>query len=92
MSSLKEVCSGLPLDPLPPNRGRDPNVPHAPTRTPDLTAEEERVSKHANCLLLIVSITFITEQCFLMKSRFMILLSTSVTLCLKHTSDLTMGI
>uniref|UniRef100_A0A671VYT0 Urocanate hydratase n=1 Tax=Sparus aurata TaxID=8175 RepID=A0A671VYT0_SPAAU len=26
MSSLKEVCSGLPLDPLPPNRGRDPNL------------------------------------------------------------------
>ncbi len=44
MSSLKEICGGLPLDPLPPNRGRDPNVPHAPTRTPNLTAEEERVS------------------------------------------------
>uniref|UniRef100_A0A671W4Y6 Urocanate hydratase n=2 Tax=Sparus aurata TaxID=8175 RepID=A0A671W4Y6_SPAAU len=44
MSSLKEVCSGLPLDPLPPNRGRDPNVPHAPTRSPNLTAEEERLA------------------------------------------------
>lgn len=43
MSSLKEVCSGLPLDPLPPNEGRDPSVPHAPVRAPDLTAEEERV-------------------------------------------------
>lgn len=47
MSSLKDICSGLPLDPLPPNRGRDPNVPHAPIRTPNLTAEEERVSWHA---------------------------------------------
>ncbi|XP_069563760.1 urocanate hydratase [Brachyistius frenatus] len=44
MSSLKEICSGLPLDPLPPNRGRDPNVPHAPVRTPNLTAEEERLA------------------------------------------------
>lgn len=46
MSSLKDVCSGLPLDPLPPNRGRDPSVPHAPVRTPNLTAEEERVSEY----------------------------------------------
>ncbi|XP_043979297.1 urocanate hydratase [Gambusia affinis] len=44
MSDLKELCSGLPLDPLPPNRGRDPNVPHAPVRTPDLTAEEKRLA------------------------------------------------
>uniref|UniRef100_A0A669D900 Urocanate hydratase 1 n=1 Tax=Oreochromis niloticus TaxID=8128 RepID=A0A669D900_ORENI len=44
MSSLKEICSGLPLDPLPPNQGRDPNVPHAPIRTPNLTAEEERLA------------------------------------------------
>lgn len=43
MSSLKDVCSGLPLDPLPPNQGRDPSVPHAPVRAPNLTAEEERV-------------------------------------------------
>ena len=48
MSSLKEVCSGLPLDPLPANRGRDPSVPHAPLRTPNLTAEEERVSQYAD--------------------------------------------
>ena len=47
MSTLKEICSGLPLDPLPPNRGRDPHVPHAPVRTPNLTAEEERVSKYS---------------------------------------------
>nr|XP_055069705.1 urocanate hydratase [Misgurnus anguillicaudatus] len=44
MSSLKEICAGLPLDPLPPNRGRDPSVPHAPVRTPNLTATEERLA------------------------------------------------
>uniref|UniRef100_A0AAX7TYV6 urocanate hydratase n=1 Tax=Astatotilapia calliptera TaxID=8154 RepID=A0AAX7TYV6_ASTCA len=44
MSTLKEICSGLPLNPLPPNRGRYPNVPHAPIRTPNLTAEEERLA------------------------------------------------
>lgn len=46
MSDLKEICSGLPLDPLPSNPGRDPGVPHAPIRTPNLTAQEERVSKY----------------------------------------------
>ncbi|XP_057702389.1 urocanate hydratase isoform X2 [Corythoichthys intestinalis] len=44
MANLKEICSGLPLDPLPPNRGRDPNVPHAPIRTPNLTVQEERLA------------------------------------------------
>uniref|UniRef100_A0A8C9YMM3 Urocanate hydratase n=1 Tax=Sander lucioperca TaxID=283035 RepID=A0A8C9YMM3_SANLU len=44
MSSLKDICSALPLDPLPPNRGRDPKLPHAPIRTPNLTAEEERLA------------------------------------------------
>lgn len=51
MSSLKDVCSGLLLDPLPPNRGRDPSVPHAPVRAPNLTAEEERVREHSYRLL-----------------------------------------
>uniref|UniRef100_A0A8C3ARQ3 Urocanate hydratase n=1 Tax=Cyclopterus lumpus TaxID=8103 RepID=A0A8C3ARQ3_CYCLU len=50
MCSLKEICSGLPLDPLPLNPGRDPNVPHAPMRTPNLTAEEERVTGAKNAL------------------------------------------
>uniref|UniRef100_A0A8K9WZ25 urocanate hydratase n=1 Tax=Oncorhynchus mykiss TaxID=8022 RepID=A0A8K9WZ25_ONCMY len=44
MSNLKELCSGLPLDPMPSNRGRDPSVPHAPVRTPNLTPEEERLA------------------------------------------------
>uniref|UniRef100_A0AAY5EGX0 Urocanate hydratase n=1 Tax=Electrophorus electricus TaxID=8005 RepID=A0AAY5EGX0_ELEEL len=44
MASLKELCGGLPLSPLPANRGRDPSVPHAPVRTPNLTPEEKRLA------------------------------------------------
>uniref|UniRef100_A0A3P8YMV2 Urocanate hydratase n=2 Tax=Esox lucius TaxID=8010 RepID=A0A3P8YMV2_ESOLU len=44
MLNLKDLCSGLPLDPMPPNRGRDPSMPHAPVRTPILTPEEERLA------------------------------------------------
>lgn len=63
MSSLKDICSGLPLNPLPPNRGRDPNLPHAPMRTPNLTAEEERVSKHTKKLYAFTcSIAFGTKS------------------------------
>lgn len=43
MSSLKEICSGLPLHPMPENRGRKREIPHAPVRTPNLTAQEEKV-------------------------------------------------
>ncbi|MBN3311850.1 HUTU hydratase, partial [Atractosteus spatula] len=42
--SLKELCAGLPLSPLPPNRGRDPGVPHAPVRTPNLSEQEEKLA------------------------------------------------
>ncbi|XP_059799873.1 urocanate hydratase [Hypanus sabinus] len=44
MSSLRELCSGLPLKPLPPNRGRSSRVSHAPVRTPALTAQEEKLA------------------------------------------------
>uniref|UniRef100_A0A8B9RFM5 Urocanate hydratase n=1 Tax=Astyanax mexicanus TaxID=7994 RepID=A0A8B9RFM5_ASTMX len=44
METLKKLCGGLPLNPLPPNNGRDPSMPHAPVRTPNLTAEEERLA------------------------------------------------
>ncbi|XP_069045718.1 urocanate hydratase [Lepisosteus oculatus] len=44
MSSLKELCAGLPLSPLPPKRGRDPGVPHAPVRTPNLSEQEEKLA------------------------------------------------
>ncbi|CAH1783441.1 unnamed protein product [Owenia fusiformis] len=42
MSTLKELCAGLPLDPLPNPRPRDEDVPHAPVRTPNLTPQEQR--------------------------------------------------
>ncbi|KAK6473833.1 urocanate hydratase [Huso huso] len=44
MSSLKEVCGGLPLNPLPPNQGRSNRVPHAPVRVPNLTPQEEKLA------------------------------------------------
>ncbi|XP_066472887.1 urocanate hydratase [Tiliqua scincoides] len=44
MLGLKEICGGLPLDPLPMNRGRKSGIPHAPVRTPNLTADEEKLA------------------------------------------------
>ena len=43
MSSLKELCSGLPVDPLPEVKVRDPLVLHAPVRKFDLTEDERKV-------------------------------------------------
>ena len=37
---ISKLCSGLPLSPLPPLQDRDPSVPHAPVRKPDLSPEE----------------------------------------------------
>lgn len=45
MASLKEICAGLPVDPLPSPRDRDDSVPHAPVRTVNLTDDERRVWK-----------------------------------------------
>ncbi|XP_069499114.1 urocanate hydratase [Ambystoma mexicanum] len=44
MEALKELCGGLPLSPLPENRGRAAGVPHAPVRTPGLSAEESKLA------------------------------------------------
>ncbi|XP_027379268.1 urocanate hydratase isoform X3 [Bos indicus x Bos taurus] len=44
MCSLQELCSGLPLRPLPENRGRRAGVPHAPVRTPGLSPAEEQLA------------------------------------------------
>ncbi|XP_053234007.1 urocanate hydratase [Podarcis raffonei] len=44
MSSLKEICGGLPLNPLPENRGRKSGIPHAPVRTPNLESHEEKLA------------------------------------------------
>ena len=43
MASLKELCDGLPIDPLPSPRDRDNSVPHAPVRAVNLSADERRV-------------------------------------------------
>uniref|UniRef100_A0A2K6UJX7 Urocanate hydratase n=1 Tax=Saimiri boliviensis boliviensis TaxID=39432 RepID=A0A2K6UJX7_SAIBB len=44
MSSLQALCSGLPLRPLPKNRGRQAGVPHAPVRTPGLSPAEKQLA------------------------------------------------
>ncbi|XP_048346462.1 urocanate hydratase [Sphaerodactylus townsendi] len=44
MSSLKELCGGLPLHTLPEDRGRKNGIPHAPVRTPNLTEHEEKLA------------------------------------------------
>jgi len=44
MADLKELCDGLPLDPLPQPRRRDESIAHAPVRTPDLTPAQERLA------------------------------------------------
>ena len=40
---LEKLCSGLPLDPLPENVGRDSNVAHASKRVPNLNSSERKV-------------------------------------------------
>lgn len=43
--ALIQLCSGLPLNPLPVKRlKREENVPHAPILTPKLTQDEFKVS------------------------------------------------
>lgn len=44
MKTLIELCSGLPVNPLPPYKPRDESVPHAPVRNANLTKEEIRLS------------------------------------------------
>ncbi|KAL9960400.1 hypothetical protein ACROYT_G033851 [Oculina patagonica] len=44
MASLKELCDGLPIDPLPSPRDRDDSVPHAPVRTVNLSTDEQRLA------------------------------------------------
>ena len=41
MATLTEVCSGLPLEPLPSQQTRDCSVPHAPKRNTNLSKSEE---------------------------------------------------
>ena len=44
MATLEELCGGLPLNPLPPWKQRDPDLPHAPVRTPALTPADRKVN------------------------------------------------
>lgn len=43
--NLIKICSGLPLNPLPPRKNtRNADVPHAPDRLTSLTNKERKVS------------------------------------------------
>jgi hypothetical protein len=46
MATLSEICSGLPVDRLPPAKQRDESVPHAPVRVHNLNQSEQKVSTH----------------------------------------------
>lgn len=41
---LKKICSGLPLNPLPENLGRNPKIAHAAKRVSNLSKLEKQVS------------------------------------------------
>ena len=74
MSSLQEICSGIPLNPLPPKQEkRDPAVPHAPTRTPNLSPREEKVKKKFILLLYVCKVT--VEPLQILSNIFLILIS-----------------
>ena len=42
---LKRLCSGLPLNPLAENVGRDPSVAHAAKRVHNLNSSERKVAR-----------------------------------------------
>lgn len=44
METLDDICSGLPITPLPVEQVRDDAVPHAPKRNTNLSKSEEIVS------------------------------------------------
>ncbi|KAI9558627.1 hypothetical protein GHT06_015415 [Daphnia sinensis] len=44
MSTLDELCSNLPVDPLPPARKRNPAIPHAPVRNHRLNPTEQKLA------------------------------------------------
>ena len=54
MASLKDLCAGLPVEPLPPPRQRDNSVPHAPVRVTNLTPDEEKVSSISTLISVIM--------------------------------------
>ena len=44
-NTLTYLCSGLPLNPLQENKGRNPNIAHASIRVPNLNESERKVSQ-----------------------------------------------
>lgn len=46
--TLQALRGGVPVNPLPPRRDRDPTVPHAPNRTPNLTRKQEKVGVYSS--------------------------------------------
>ncbi|XP_033106576.1 urocanate hydratase-like [Anneissia japonica] len=40
--TLRDICGGLPVSPLPAYRSRDPLIAHAPTRTHELNTNEQK--------------------------------------------------
>jgi len=47
--ALRNLCAGLPVDPLPPARRRDETIAHAPTRVPVLSAHQQKVTSFNHC-------------------------------------------
>ena len=47
--TVKDLCVGLPIKPLPPPQPRSKAVPHAPRKVLNLTEEGERVSRFCFC-------------------------------------------
>jgi urocanate hydratase len=44
MITIRELCNGLPLDPIPESKPRDESIAHAPVRIANLRAEERRLA------------------------------------------------
>lgn len=73
MDTLKKLCAGLPIDPLPDKRIRDPSIAHAPVRNHQLTEAEQKVRHLLSIYSQINSsqvieyskvIRFVTKQVF----------------------------
>ncbi len=59
MSTLEEICSNLPVDPLPPSRTRNPSVPHAPVRNHRLNPTEQKVRFLVFCRVSSIAFAFL---------------------------------
>lgn len=71
--TLAELCEGLPVNPLPPPRTRDPSIAHAPVRTHCLTPKQQEVSESGFILILNLKQQDVTQlllRYWLTKSNF----------------------